>query len=230
MTSVVVQFHSRLRYFNSHPHEEDDLLQTMRYDCWLLFQLTSSRRGWLYARVKKFLLKVFQLTSSRRGWPPHCSVRWFGTTFQLTSSRRGWRHAELKLYQGEIFQLTSSRRGWPGIHHGIVLCDDISTHILTKRMTYSVLPAENWCGHFNSHPHEEDDSFHCEYIISHSYFNSHPHEEDDFVELVKCDSGFISTHILTKRMTPTCLFSSFIIGYFNSHPHEEDDVSFHRFC
>ena len=55
----------------------------------------------------------------------------------------------------------------------------ISTHILTKRMTFS------------------------SYIFHHHspYFNSHPHEEDDISDFLYYRSKSISTHILTKRMT-----------------------------
>ena len=58
--------------------------------------------------------------------------------------------------------------------------EDISTHILTKRMT-----ERQWLEHRLM-----------------EYFNSHPHEEDD-VELFTLFDCFdnISTHILTKRMT-----------------------------
>ena len=59
------------------------------------------------------------------------------------------------------------------------LTDDISTHILTKRMTEirdsTTRPGE----HFNSHPHEEDDNYRKEYGAPAGHFNSHPHEEDD---------------------------------------------------
>ena len=57
----------------------------------------------------------------------------------------------------------------------------ISTHILTKRMTVlaqSGLTAEE---HFNSHPHEEDDSVEMSAYRVPYHFNSHPHEEDDKV-------------------------------------------------
>ena len=35
--------------------------------------------------------------------------------------------------------------------------------------------------------------------------------------------SFISTHILTKRMTPTVYTVPLHFSHFNSHPHEEDD-------
>ena len=53
--------------FNSHPHEEDDD-NILSYDTDMLFQLTSSRRGWRGKKHTVDKIQVFQLTSSRRGW------------------------------------------------------------------------------------------------------------------------------------------------------------------
>ena len=100
----------------------------------------------------------------------------------------------------------------------------ISTHILTKRMTsfpinnitlfeyFNSHPHEEddtWLrkrellqNHFNSHPHEEDDSSRLSRNCSQKHFNSHPHEEDDITSCLLSLSKSISTHILTKRMTP----------------------------
>ena len=78
-------------------------------------------------------------------------------------------------------------------------------------------------GYFNSHPHEEDDLCKCGEKKVRWYFNSHPHEEDDGKPDITNDSEYISTHILTKRMTPRNTKSFSNGRYFNSHPHEEDD-------
>ena len=56
-------------------------------------------------------------------------------------------------------------------------------------------------GYFNSHPHEEDDQRNKLIIGIKIYFNSHPHEEDDEETKLCRMLLFISTHILTKRMT-----------------------------
>ena len=98
----------------------------------------------------------FQLTSSRRGWQYEGNSWAYQILFQLTSSRRGWLSQTDGGHQWWIFQLTSSRRGWPDIRichrlqwhfnshpheeddDSLRLLDchtDISTHILTKRMT-----------------------------------------------------------------------------------------------
>ena len=155
---------------------------TIVSDCLIampIFQLTSSRRGWQSQQFSFKRQLTFQLTSSRRGWQqtiwsmdmredfnshPHeeddvynqyhvpyttcisthiltkrmtyaVGITEVDSIFQLTSSRRGWQsHLSMAclLY---LFQLTSSRRGW--------------------RLLASPLVAWN---HFNSHPHEEDDS------------------------------------------------------------------------
>ena len=169
----------KLWYFNSHPHEEDDFTLVCVYPSRSKFQLTSSRRGWRLGKATK--------------------LKWIA--FQLTSSRRGWHMYNVDLHDVNIFQLTSSRRGWRSASHGCVRVHDISTHILTKRMTL-VLTAL----------------------------------------LVRKN---ISTHILTKRMTINVkklkrivsfqltssrrgwLYASVVKKvrwYFNSHPHEEDDT------
>ena len=77
----------------------------------------------------------------------------------------------------------------------------ISTHILTKRMTMQM--EHCFCSdlYFNSHPHEEDDRNSALFQSQMTYFNSHPHEEDDRTACGWSDCRYISTHILTKRMT-----------------------------
>ena len=79
----------------------------------------------------------------------------------------------------------------------------ISTHILTKRMTTEVFLERSDSLHFNSHPHEEDDSGQDSLKYSPRYFNSHPHEEDDD-----------NNRRREERKKD-----------FNSHPHEEDDLT-----
>ena len=103
---------------------------------------------------------------------------------------------------------------------------NISTHILTKRMTvinssfrapcaFQLTSSRRGWRHgmtallrlksyFNSHPHEEDDQRLYLFVSILEYFNSHPHEEDDDAPPPPAkQSTIISTHILTKRMTGT---------------------------
>ena len=79
---------------------------------WSIFQLTSSRRGWLKRRRFSQEKMIFQLTSSRRGWL-RSSASWFFPEYFNSHPHeeddlylRGWIHGSI------IFQLTSSRRGW----------------------------------------------------------------------------------------------------------------------
>ena len=99
----------------------------------------------------------------------------------------------------------------------------ISTHILTRRMTYHRQILQQPYCNFNSHPHKEDDvraqlcHRYYQYFNSHPHkeddqpgiteslkqtdFNSHPHKEDDCLVPKESPIFFISTHILTRRMT-----------------------------
>ena len=146
----------------------------------------------------------FQLTASRRGWRRFDKVEWATGIFQLTASRRGWRLAEWIDYVDAI----------------------ISTHSLTKRLTWAEVYWRCSTSDFNSQPHEEADECHetdtlyC-FISTHSLtkrltrqkghfyasyrnFNSQPHEEaDDFSGYGLEVRGVISTHSLTKRLTMT---------------------------
>ena len=122
------------------------------------------------------------------------------------------------------FQLTSSRRGW---HAVLAYRIDSCVFQLTSSR-------RGWPCHG------------CRTVLSRTYFNSHPHEEDDFPPVFLLLSCYISTHILTKRMTwlsvlhflhtifqltssrrgwrSNCTCSDSPERYFNSHPHEEDDM------
>ena len=209
-------------HFNSHPHEEDDNHRLILLCGCAVFQLTSSRRGWPIRKNTNIITTVFQLTSSRRGWREYKHAgnqRGISThiltkrmtekayktagmsSFQLTSSRRGWRKHLWITTRVDLFQLTSSRRGWrcrPCLSDRFLY---ISTHILTKRMT--TRPSrEQWKQqHFNSHPHEEDDSsrgdLHRRTGISTHILTKRMTCRDRRTDTQRS----ISTHILTKRMT-----------------------------
>ena len=151
------QQRSRVMHFNSHPHEEDDdrfrrtvegtagisthiLTKRMTespelHRCRVIFQLTSSRRGWPYQSNRHGEGLVFQLTSSRRGWPRSWQKRDRRLSFQLTSSRRGWQLLPVvRLSKGENFNSHPHEE------------DDQKGCICIRAQVY-----------FNSHPHEEDD-------------------------------------------------------------------------
>ena len=106
------QQRSRVMHFNSHPHEEDDdrfrrtVEGTAGISTHILTKRMTESPELHRCRV------IFQLTSSRRGWPYQSNRHGEGLVFQLTSSRRGWRPCFLQASHSCIFQLTSSRRGW----------------------------------------------------------------------------------------------------------------------
>ena len=145
------------------------------------------------------LLLTFQLTSSRRGWQHHLLPQTVNTYFNSHPHEEDDEKCFIMLSYFSLFQLTSSRRGWHDRTNKslfyqhfnshpheeddkklMVQCytKNISTHILTKRMT-------KFCAFSIS-----DDIFQLtssrrgwleEYMHGkrNEYFNSHPHEEDD---------------------------------------------------
>ena len=100
---------------------------------------------------------------------------------------------------------------------------------------------------FNSQPHEEADTSSQLLLSGLPYFNSQPHEEADQTAKLKkppdyhfnsqpheeadprtghavCRLLVISTHSLTRRLTPHTFRENVIKNNFNSQPHEEADV------
>ena len=121
--------------FNSHPHEEDDLLQHFFRLPTISFQLTSSRRGWQVCIVLLSLPGHFNSHPHEEDdedmvnmWIWITSISTHILTKRMTVYHAFW-------IPRCIFQLTSSRRGWR-IHFFVkTFLYFISTHILTKRMT-----------------------------------------------------------------------------------------------
>ena len=72
-----------------------------------------------------------------------------------------------------------------GCSHCVISSNGISTHILTKRMTGPLDEISAMCADFNSHPHEEDDDLERTGKQCRGDFNSHPHEEDDEDEITE---------------------------------------------
>ena len=169
----------RIRTISTHILTKRMTQRVLRQHLIELFQLTSSRRGW---RSKNNRCKSWKSISTHiltKRMTMYLSrlmeVFW---SFQLTSSRRGWRN-DGRSCSWRIYFNSHPHEEDDGRHAGFCkeyshfnshpheeddflgwicfLCSDISTHILTKRMT------ENWSQervrltYFNSHPHEEDD-------------------------------------------------------------------------
>ena len=99
-----------------------------------IFQLTSSRRGWLTSATGLTAYVIFQLTSSRRGWHNFFSVITWPLYFNSHPHEEDDPLSETAVLWSTYFNshpheeddelFLSSRFG-----------HNISTHILTKRMT-----------------------------------------------------------------------------------------------
>ena len=122
-----------IRFFNSHPHKEDDFpsppsKDTIAFSTHILtrrmthlaFVLVFSSGFSTHILTRRMTCTgiyccysfIFQLTSSQGGWPFHFSTWSFWKVFQLTSSQGGWPDA-LRVRTGAgTFQLTSSQGGW----------------------------------------------------------------------------------------------------------------------
>ena len=156
--------------------------------------------------------------------------------------------AEICTYlESLLFQLTSSQGGWLLHNFSFFRNDNISTHILTRRMTMVVARLTSSLLHFNSHPHKEDD---FRYLIASENENISTHILTRRMTSMLFALGtftYISTHILTRRMTSIRAFAmqaavfqltssqggwrevipvKYSRSYFNSHPHKEDDSNF----
>ena len=166
------------------------------------FQLTASRRGWLFFLMKQLIWLTFQLTASRRGWP---GLRFFCRTSWYFNSQPHEEADEVIRFK-QITGLISTHSLTKRLTFFFKLfCQsvNISTHSLTKRLTTIFLLFRLCSMYFNSQPHEEADWWRRLSWHWMRYFNSQPHEEAD-VEL---------------WVPWTELWN------FNSQPHEEADVS-----
>ena len=154
---VLLHSSCRVSYFNSQPHEEADIGYLTYWIFPPLFQLTASRRGWRN-------LKTLSMCQEHFNSQPH---------------EEADQMILLKVSDGELFQLTASRRGWRQ-----VWCDSagvyaISTHSLTKRLTFFF---KLFCQSVNISTHSLTKRLTASDTLSIQVFN-------------------ISTHSLTKRLT-----------------------------
>ena len=156
MTMIDSTIQLLLRYFNSHPHEEDDRIQHNHIWRNIISTHILTKRM-THVTVKGFKSGLFQLTSSRRGWLRHQNSQTEPNIFQLTSSRRGWRHRLMRIWTDMNISTHILTKRMTAVLRAHIIAETISTHILTKRMT------SRECWH--------------------------------------CRIDYISTHILTKRMT-----------------------------
>ena len=122
-------------YFNSHPHEEDDMIMIFVKGK-SKFQLTSSRRGWHGQHIEcANEVREFQLTSSRRGWLPKLKKYFYLPYFNSHP------HEEDDILSSVPMRCTCHFNSHPHEEDDILnipqaTYSNISTHILTKRMTF----------------------------------------------------------------------------------------------
>ena len=121
--------------------------------------------------------------------------------FQLTSSQGGWLLHNFSFFRNDNISTHILTRRMTVSFSSFSSFSSISTHILTRRMTMVVARLTSSLLHFNSHPHKEDDINVVRSRNLYIHFNSHPHKEDDFHQGICNASRCISTHILTRRMT-----------------------------
>ena len=210
-------------YFNSHPHEEDDLVCCERLLDILISthiltkRMTSSRfristlseyfnshpheedDDRAIGLVNKQVISTHILT---KRMTVSFAIFLSSISFQLTSSRRGWRIHIICLPVSRYFnshphEEDDKKNDWKCRLHA-----DISTHILTKRMTCQQMITDIYMIFQLTSSRRGWLCYFCQFFFC-EYFNSHPHEEDD--SILECINQ--EEH------------------YFNSHPHEEDDFA-----
>ena len=147
------------KFFNSHPHEEDDhntitALYKQSFSTHILTRRMTTTRPVLYAF---FIFSTHILTRRMTIHSERILKRIYFSTHILT--RRMTQRLQIKYPVRSLFNSHPHEEdddiSKKGIHHS-----QFSTHILTRRMTRASCN-RNTQGLFNSHPHEEDDQFLC---------------------------------------------------------------------
>ena len=191
------------KFFNSHPHKEDDLRLLPICPVLSLFQLTSSQGGWL---------PVCSITSSSVGFSTHILTRRMTilfahicTTFPFSThilTRRMTGDPDTFLRQLGLFNSHPHKE------------DDYTFHFGSLLSSF-----------FNSHPHKEDDLREQTGLLSSLIFNSHPHKEDDTYPNCQGTPFTVFNSHPHKEDDYLVNSSHFCSVVFNSHPHKEDDLS-----
>ena len=188
----------------------------------MVFQLTSSRRGWHTAVPRFTPAKSFQLTSSRRGWLSHRMKQENQYYFNSHPHEEDDEHQRKMKPHGkhfnshpheeddgwvimipmpsQAFQLTSSRRGW-----------QCATALVGLEPTFQLTSSRRgWLWLWVEYRWDKN-------------FNSHPHEEDDFMAPQICINAIFQLTSSRRGWRSELQHSDILQAYFNSHPHEEDD-------
>ena len=243
----LIQIH-QIKFFNSHPHKEDDFYTGSDFNTFSFSTHILTRRmtfGSKLESAKRFFsthILTRRMTDQIRIWP-------INLIFQLTSSQGGWRafahcNPPFQYFSTHIltrrmtivsssgftsssFQLTSSQGGWRNSSCIFGIRYIFSTHILTRRMT-KVIFIYNFLSVFSTHILTRRMTLSASSIILLAIFQLTSSQGG---WRVVCCFIFLpisfSTHILTRRMTKTYGYGSGGNGIFNSHPHKEDDYRFY---
>ena len=144
------------RYFNSPPHKKNHIATTMINTVFFKISTHILTKRMTSMGYKKKQVSIFQLTSSRRGWRNSTIFFPIDGNFNSHPHEEDDEQKVGRTVASGIFQLTSSRRGWhqwgtrrskwvyfnshPHEEDDYIDEDlrqelNISTHILTKRMT-----------------------------------------------------------------------------------------------
>ena len=133
-----------------------------------------------WQHTKNNISVIFQLTASRRGWPGIIFLPRKEVTFQLTASRRGWRRFDHRPFKTLDISTHSLTKRLTFQFCFSFFWKNISTHSLTKRLTY-----RNFHAFRCRLPFQLTASrrgwllFLFHQIHSKRHFNSQPHEEAD---------------------------------------------------
>ena len=169
-----------VRYFNSHPHEEDDAPPPpAKASIIISTHILTKRMTFLHR--DGVLIILFQLTSSRRGW--------LQANFLFSHL-----HNNFNSHPHEEDDLIPRLQVWYRQYFNSHPHEEDDYSEATK--IYEQV-------NFNSHPHEEDDFFLAWLFGWKRHFNSHPHEEDDRTEAAETSRRQLFQLTSSRRGWPT---------------------------
>ena len=124
----------RFRYFNSHPHEEDDC-RYIELDTSLIISTHILTRRMTLHGITVCLLRNHFNSHPHEEDDGRYSARWPNDNISTHILTRRMTQCVKHFFTAQLFQLTSSRGGWRSTSLWTFSIREISTHILTRRMT-----------------------------------------------------------------------------------------------
>ena len=186
--------------FNSQPHKEADRTPDFSQYSEKISTHSLTRRLTIQPVNHLFSAEISTHSLTRR-LTSASTNKLSALTFQLTASQGGWLKCTGYIIRLIIFQLTASQGGWHLNIFVILLFTDISTHSLTRRLTWyhafrgncisifqltasqggwrHSVPDQGERWYFNSQPHKEADPLPAMEEPVEEDFNSQPHKEAD---------------------------------------------------